>query len=705
MRRFTGNPGHFFIMYTITDTGDADHVEDLDSNANRVADRIDALAKALEDSYAFFVSELGYPDVAATSRIRVNVMDPGGNLDGRAMPMPSGPGEMTIRANADLGKTTDYTAPHELFHVIQYDYRSAWDDVLGPDVGDLLNLANEGDRHSWYEATAQWANHQFTKFMRASGHGGFDPDDNWKGDLGTYFGSSHLDVMSESPPPLNENRQYAVSILAEYLDEAFPEAQHPGFDPVKRSLELLAARQGPKEAIRNLVLEKAPSFSAFLKDYAQVSYQMSFSDQDLADWKAALADYSKPGGRHPDPQDPYYTGSDAHGDDRPSRTLAPFVAGTATGEVDLGELGMEYFDLDPQLNGVSGLLTVRVQRQDDNVEVRLVGYRLINPADGTQGTVQCDVPKNPEFSNGEAVATIDLSSTCTFATLVLVRTGKSDQAFWENSLVRFTASVGPGLISNGTVQLGVKASGVLIAPGGVPSTGTHDPGVGLRLVSSGYDGISPDCDCEGWGVSNGTVSGYAYGSGSTNLSVQPITRTSDSARSEVTAAGTFLVVHDYAPVVGQPYLYRIAVSVTDLTGGSQSLRYRRVMDWDVEPTAFAEYVTIGSFGSPPASLMYTDNNGFRSSNPLVAPAPLGATGYFTDFGPMDQGALFDLNFGTLGPNATKTFELFYGAAPNETVALSALQAVGAQAYSLGQPSNPGGPSFGQPITFFFGIKD
>lgn len=103
-------------------------------------------------------------------------------------------------------------------------------------------------------------------------------------------------------------------------------------------------------------------------------------------------------------------------------------------------------------------------------------------------------------------------------------------------------------------------------------------------------------------------------------------------------------------------------------------------------------------------MVYTDNNGFSSANPLAPHSPLGATGYFSDFGPEDYGALFDFDFGSLAAGATKTFDLFYGAAPNEALALSSLQSVGAEAYSLGQPSNAGGPDLGQPITFFFGYQ-
>ncbi|WP_437949546.1 DNRLRE domain-containing protein [Sorangium sp. So ce296] len=73
----------------------------------------------------------------------------------------------------------------------------------------------------------------------------------------------------------------------------------------------------------------------------------------------------------------------------------------------------------------------------------------------------------------------------------------------------------------------------------------------------------------------------------------------------------------------------------------------------------------------------------------------------TDAGPRDHGALFDFNFGALAPGESKVFKTFYGAAGTEDDALSALSAVGAEAYSFGQPNTAGGPDLGEPNTFIF----
>ena len=57
--------------------------------------------------------------------------------------------------------------------------------------------------------------------------------------------------------------------------------------------------------------------------------------------------------------------------------------------------------------------------------------------------------------------------------------------------------------------------------------------------------------------------------------------------------------------------------------------------------------------------------------------------------PVGLGGLFDFGFGALGPGETKRFTVYYGAAPSETDAIAALNAGGAQVYSLGESSCDG----------------
>jgi hypothetical protein len=123
------------------------------------------------------------------------------------------------------------------------------------------------------------------------------------------------------------------------------------------------------------------------------------------------------------------------------------------------------------------------------------------------------------------------------------------------------------------------------------------------------------------------------------------------------------------------------------------------MDWDIEPTAFNEYSTIDT--GTATEIVFSSNDGFAGSDPLGLPSDLGSTGNFVDAGPADHGALFDFDFGALASGATKSFTTFYGAAGTETGAAAALAAVGAEAYSLGQPSTEDGPTLGTPNTFVF----
>jgi hypothetical protein len=124
------------------------------------------------------------------------------------------------------------------------------------------------------------------------------------------------------------------------------------------------------------------------------------------------------------------------------------------------------------------------------------------------------------------------------------------------------------------------------------------------------------------------------------------------------------------------------------------------MDWDVEPTAFNEFVTIQGTAAA-SNVAFASNDGFASANPLSGPTNLGFTGDFINAGPLDHGALFDFNFGILKAGETFTFSTFYGAAEKESTALSALAQVGAEVYSSGKPASDG--VNGTPNTFVFGF--
>ena len=239
------------------------------------------------------------------------------------------------------------------------------------------------------------------------------------------------------------------------------------------------------------------------------------------------------------------------------------------------------------------------------------------------------------------------------------------------------------VVSNGTVQLGINCVGDLNFPG-PPSSGGEEV-VGLRFIPTNNDSTSPGCACQSWGVADATsaVSGFANESEgqSDNLTVVSFTSDADSATSVVDVGSTFRITHDYQPSTKTPNLYTVAVTIKNLSAATTATRYRRVMDWDVEPTPFSEFVTLQRGNA--SELVFTSDDGFASADPLSGPSSISETGNFVDSGPDDHGALFDFDFGALAPGASKTFSTHYGAAATETGAISALAAVGAEATRSG----------------------
>jgi hypothetical protein len=264
---------------------------------------------------------------------------------------------------------------------------------------------------------------------------------------------------------------------------------------------------------------------------------------------------------------------------------------------------------------------------------------------------------------------------------------------------------GDAIITNGVVQMGIHNFAHLNVPGPPSSGGT--PFVGLRYVPTNAEATAPGCLCEGWGVADaGTgVTGYANEAvdGVVNLTPVSFVSTPTTALSVVLVGTTFQVTHDYHPSAS-PNLYESVVTIQNISTSTVSdVRYRRVMDWDVEPTAFSEFVTIET--GTATALLFSSDNGFASANPLAGPSSIAFTGEAVDNGPLDHGALFDFGFGSLAPGASVTFRIFYGGAGTETEALNALSVVGAEVYSLGQCNSAINPACseatGTPNTFIF----
>jgi hypothetical protein len=290
-----------------------------------------------------------------------------------------------------------------------------------------------------------------------------------------------------------------------------------------------------------------------------------------------------------------------------------------------------------------------------------------------------------------------------------VPSGTSDRVSFELNVPEL-APAAPGIINNGLIELGVNREGDLNVGGGTPSSETGTTFVGVRYLPTGADATAPGCLCEGWGVADATtgVTGFANVAtdGVRNINVLSNVATATTDVSTVQIGSTFKVTHDYHPSPVTPNLYEATVTIENISAHDTDVRYRRVMDWDIEPTAFNEFVTIVTIqGSTRAqNVLFSSDNGFATANPLGARGQILFTGDAVDSGPADHGALFDFGFGALQPGKKLTFNIYYGAAATETSALAALSAVRAEVYSFGQPSTPNGPTLGEPNTFIFAFN-
>jgi hypothetical protein len=279
---------------------------------------------------------------------------------------------------------------------------------------------------------------------------------------------------------------------------------------------------------------------------------------------------------------------------------------------------------------------------------------------------------------------------------------------------------GGALIDNGVIQLGITDFGSLNECCGSASSGTGVRYVGIRYMPTNADATAPGCQCEGWGVAyDSSVAGWCNVSvgGCPGGSHVPVGFTSGPDWATVISrVGDLRMTHDYRPHGMYANAYEATVTIENIgTVPHADVLYRRVMDWDIEPTAFDEYVTINGITPIPTPVVHMNDNGFNSPNPLTA----GGTSwwgcptmvYFTDCGPTDHGSQFTFNFGTMGAGTSRTFVTYYGATKDETSALAVISGLGMELWSIGECNSasfwgtgcPGGAISGEPNVFFFGF--
>lgn len=268
------------------------------------------------------------------------------------------------------------------------------------------------------------------------------------------------------------------------------------------------------------------------------------------------------------------------------------------------------------------------------------------------------------------------------------------------------------VITNGTVTLGVNDLGAL-----------NFGGIGLLFNATGNDSTFPGCTCEGWGVavaSTGLTGFQNTAIGTAGLTLVSFVSDASSATSVVTIGGMLRVTHNYAPSSVSANLYEVKVTIENISGadlgaGATDLRYRRVMDWDIEPTPFSEFVTLQ--GHPATNLLATSNDGFESADPLSSNTPItdGACAAgdasipntnFTDCGAADHGAAFDFGFPALLAGESRELTIYYGACGTEAACDAARALAAIEVYSYGQCNPSSGvcdTRTGEPNTFVFGF--
>jgi type IV pilus assembly protein PilY1 len=274
-----------------------------------------------------------------------------------------------------------------------------------------------------------------------------------------------------------------------------------------------------------------------------------------------------------------------------------------------------------------------------------------------------------------------------------------------------------------TIVLGMNSLGHLNATPNVTANATAT-GIAYKFPGAAgaagvfRDATAPGCLCEGWGVSvdRTSVAGSEVGRAAVDVfnsggisNLTGIDFTTDATKMDSQVALTSLrgvtVRHVAQTSTNAPNaLFRMEVTITNGTDETlDNVRYVRVMDWDVPLTEFSEFVTIR--GTATTTLLErSHNNGFAVPNPLGGDAPISPATLdvdFTDVGPLDHGAFFRFNFGSLEAGESYTFNIFYGAAGTEAAALAAIAAEKIELFSLGQSN--GGQVTGSPATFIFGF--
>lgn len=648
-------------------------------------------------------------------------------------PENSGPKDGFTPPTEILGRSSIYmgheagewsTARHEVFHVMQYAYKMPVSVENLP--GNLIPF------QAWQESTAEWATHQAVKNDRAV------PADRryaYAANIGEFLGRPHLRLNHWDG--LAQGRQYGGFVFAEFLEERF------GADVIRRTWERIheAENAHPALQITETVAEYGSHITREMTVFGIASYQLCgevrgnhtgdpwggvwhMSDPDIGAWCDILDQHTSPAEENTSARAPFSNIP------RPASELAQLTGdGRASGEVTLDAGGSAYVDLvmpGPDSSGAWQSWAVEIKA---HVEQQ-VGYVQVTPivwADfPTRSSEDRGATPLPDYTAGfrsgpcaGQAQMITLVFTHANAALVDHREPPA-KVRWETQFRRQHAAG----ITNGTVTLGVNEYGALHEGGCAPSSGDGTTDVGLRYRPTGAEGLAhvdkdEDCPCEGWGAKavlpegKGSYSGWVRGRWiagvDSTADVTPVsfTSTGSTARSVVRieskgGLGALEVTQEFRPSAREE-LFEIDVTVR-ASGERHEMphvTFRRVMNWHAEPTGGQEYVTVRA---EDPEVEYASDDGFASTDPAAGRIKIREDGSFTDAGPYDQGALFDLTVPMrhtdIEGNAGR-ITLYYGAAPDQPTAMSAFTELGINTWSIAKPVTSGDP--GTPNTFMFGF--
>ena len=187
-------------------------------------------------------------------------------------------------------------------------------------------------------------------------------------------------------------------------------------------------------------------------------------------------------------------------------------------------------------------------------------------------------------------------------------------------------------------------------------------GYGLRRLSDGLDVVSPGTPRDSYGVAAGTVGGYAdrYYYGVSNIAGGSATFGASTAAttSFLTngTAGPNLLQIDQGFSFAAENVAVINTTVTNVSGASQAVTFRRGVDFDINPT----FVTVSTADALAGPITAASFYGFENPNPLAAYSSFSLVPAAGGSQSGDLGGSFDITLGTLAAGESASFNIYYG---------------------------------------------